>query len=134
MNADEIRTLGADRDTDAAVAEMVMGWKWDDHNPRQRLLCSSDGQIGAVIFDDGMADDDGVLQWLPPLPQFSTDIAAAWEVVEWMLEYAYGFGLDWLGPGEGFECHFGTESICCELTAPLAICRAALLAVMGDES
>ena len=64
----------------------------------------------------------------------STNIAAAWEVVQQMLENAYDFELYWAGPGRGFDCHFTGTGLVRGLTAPLAICRAARLAVMEMET
>ena len=72
---------------------------------------------------------------------YSTDISAAWEVVEKMCDgdknkfmiYRFGFGpkkpkIRWrVSWGQGWE---NLLSYCDAESAPLAICRAALLAVM----
>src|SRR5690606_32042031 len=102
------------RDLDAAVAERVMGWKRGD--PKY-----------------------GDMPWYPPgtgrylgggrlnLPKFSTDIAAAWEVVEHLaapdetLTITYAKGT-WVVAVGSVEVSATSES------APEAICRAALLA------
>jgi len=75
------------------------------------------------------------------LRHYSTDISAAWEVVEKMCDgdknkfmiYRFGFGpkkpkIRWrVSWGQGWE---NLLSYCDAESAPLAICRAALLAVM----
>lgn len=73
------------------------------------------------------------------VPPYSTDIAAAWEVVEWLSHNAEEVAVG--HTNDGWDCDIwffqqlennhaihGTSE-----TAPLAICRAALLAVMGQE-
>jgi hypothetical protein len=138
MTREEILALGAGRELDALVAEHVMGW--------------SRGTIGP--------EDDLSLVWFPldgggwleePRP-WSTDIRAAWQVVE----KASGFHADaplhrkfravaLFYPQEGqvgcqiYECVpgrriFDVRNVFAEnvaSTAPLAICRAALLAVLA---
>lgn len=104
------------RELDAAVAERVMGWKRGD--PKY-----------------------GDMPWYPPgtgrylgggrmdLPEFSADIAAAWEVVEHlatpdealMITYSKG---TWVVAVGSVEASATSES------APEAICRAALLAAL----
>lgn len=104
------------RELDALVAEKVMGWRWftDEFNPRP------------VLVPPGMPRQSA-------LPSFSTDIAAAWEVVErlrgmepelsWNDEarcWIVGF---WKGPSAPSTIHGSSDS------APNAICLAALKAV-----
>ena len=104
------------RELDAAVAERVLGWKRGD------LRC-------------------GDMPWYPPgtgrylgggrmdLPEFSTDISAAWEVVEHLatpdeaLTITYAKGT-WVVAVGSVEVSATSES------APEAICRAALLAAL----
>lgn len=78
------------------------------------------------------------------LPKFSSDIAVAWEVVEKLNSYSYWISIsnnfmnlekiNWLKGG--FLCEYSTgwdeeiDYVIAE-TAPLAICRAALLAVQS---
>lgn len=104
MNADEIRNMPAGREMDELIARRVMGIKPPP---------SSD-------------------VWLV-LP-YSTDIAAAWEVVEKM-----GDKFDDLERGTGgfymVTVYPGNPNMPIVVrgeTAPLAICRAALLA-MGEH-
>ena len=135
MTYDEIMALEAGRELDALVAEKVMGWKWDKGNSLQHLLLGPDGAIGAVIFHDGIADDDGIVQPLD-CPHYSTDIAAAWEVVEKLRRANDGEYLFTINDAGMWYAKFLDEhgepvsrSGFCD-TAPLAICRAGLLAVM----
>ncbi len=60
----------------------------------------------------------------------STDIAAAWEVVEEMLNNEWDFTLK--NHKRKYEAIFGTLYNAFAPTAPEAICKAALLAVMGE--
>jgi len=75
-------------------------------------------------------------QWYPPkVPHYSTEIAAAWEVVERLHELNWSFHLD----NVGFNSEIEKEWRVCLLakghvvadgeSAPEAICRAALAAV-----
>ena len=64
---------------------------------------------------------------------------AAWEVVEKMVPIKYGFNLaieSPPGPWGDWEVHFynGGTHLAFADTAPLAICRAALLAVMEVDA
>jgi hypothetical protein len=62
-------------------------------------------------------------------PEYSTDIAAAWEVVEQMQKNGYCFDAD--GNALRRRIRFGVGQEIGEAeTMPLAICRAALLAFM----
>ena len=104
----------ADRELDALVAEKVMGWRreqyWFDNKPMIGLI----GPEGVRYVDE--------------YPQYSTDIAAAWEVVDEMRKFGQNFSL-YRKEGENFwACSFG---IYCALdsTPALTICRAALRAV-----
>ena len=97
-------TLAAGRELDALVAEKVMGW----------------------VPGAGFANDT---YW-----SFSTDIAAAWQVIEKMLNDGYGTSIA-DGP-HGWSVAFGsTEKPFADAdgdTPALAICRAAL-AALGAE-
>jgi len=122
-------THPAGRDLDALVAEKVMGWT------EVRLLSTTyDNSVwpvtvtGWVGIPPGETKEDDV-------DEFSTDIAAAWLVVERLGAKArrWCIGRDdegaawvvrtcWMSPPDR-EDHGRGE------TAPLAICRAALRAV-----
>jgi len=131
MTRDEILALEAGRELDALVAE-IMGWT-RYQNKHGLIVMSRPGAIPSHAHFDQH-------------PNFSTDIAAALEVVEKMTAEGHGyfelckdFGGWWnatffivlsndderraLGYGNWKYESDGN-------TAPLAICRAALLAVM----
>ena len=117
----DIDTMEAGREMDALVAERVMGWRHPDtsgHNADQMLP------------PDWVAWND-----IRSVPPFSTDIAAAWQVLEKFLPHVrvechkdsdYTDGTGWhadIWADSGHGCSEGAS------TAPVAICRAALKAV-----
>ena len=120
MTRDEILNMPAGREMDKLIAEKIFGWS----------------DFGS--FEDGGIsgkdkDGDG---WI--LPYYSIGIAAAWEVVEKFMPYKspslYVVGTMWfcffaLKTGEGL---FASTNVleAKAPTAPLAICRAALLAMI----
>lgn len=110
------------RELDRMVAEKVMGWQL------------------AEAWTPGSQEPwwrkaDG---WMVPLPPFTTDIAAAWQVVERMRELGWYYGVSGsisIGEiamfrvlGDAALVRSGTAS-----TAPEAICRAALAALETGE-
>lgn len=121
------------RELDKAVALRVLGWTWEpcempeDHplhgEPLWRVK-RHDG-YSSVVWEPGFSED---------LPEFSTDLAAAWQVVEhlekrgvcWCASQV-GAGrcnmTFWLGAVGGGEAATVTE----------AICRAALRLVEAQE-
>lgn len=123
---------------DAAVAERVMGltlgepdwpcWRsYDDGslNPHQiPARARDDDERHPVTITDGYRE---------VVPFFSTDIAAAWQVVERLrLTVGYAGNAGWYaGPGEDgdWDCwsYFAVAQ-----TASEAICRAALAAVESE--
>ena len=137
MQRDEILSMEAGRELDALVAERVMGWGDISLHP----MMDSDwwgmpsGPATAI---------QGAVGWLythEKVPNYSTDIAAAWEVVEavrgrgWSL--SLGEGMSGYGDAVVWMVDFYKGNRIC-LSAngpdvPLAICRAALLAVMEDD-
>lgn len=116
-----------DRERDELVAEKVMGWR------RGR-------------------PERGNMPWLPPgatrshggvmnIPAYTTDIAAAWQVVEEMARRGYTLVCEWKGADREYahtaEAYF-RKSIYAHGhavadTAPLAICRAALAVIESQE-
>ena len=68
--------------------------------------------------------------------RWSQDIAFAWEVVEKIhADGEYNLALEWYPQEKEWGADFdewGVTSQCCAKTAPLAICRAALLAVIEE--
>lgn len=113
--------MEAGREMDALVAEKVMGWEKVHNNP--------------VVWGDSWYGIDG--DALMRLPHYSTDIAAAWQVVEKVIagdEYEIGFenGQHYakLGSAKGGYAWAGQAT---GTTAPHAICLAALKAVGALE-
>lgn len=111
MNKDEILNMPAGREMDALIREKIF----------RRMPPRKDGELTRSWLDGYLCQDT----------YYSTDISAAWEVVEkqnvfqviksgdaWMVRYHDGTYMD---------------SVMAP-TAPLAICRAALLAVMEEPN
>ena len=122
MTRDEILAMKPGRELDARVAEKVMGWKtnwlktdwWEEINPNTH-------------------HHKGLVKDFKP----STDISAAWEVVEKMFERG-GCEIGCYGSksgGKWFEVIVITMNGEVKVTAHTAheaICKAALLAVMEE--
>ena len=121
MTREEILNMPAGREMDALVAEKVMG---ADTKQYYRL--------------------DGIPWHKHDLPAYSTEIDAAWKVIKG-LEYNWNLCRDVGKCGSDYETAgdmnyrfiytapgMPMEGITAD-TAPLAICRAALLAVIGRE-
>ena len=114
--------MQAGRELDAMVAEKVMGWN---------IINKHMGSPPKETWDE-----DTVV-CIAPIPHYSTDIAAAWKVVEKMqyfqkpsqmghplhLKYCWWVNKWW-------ACVESSEAL--EETAPLAISKAALKAVGVD--
>jgi hypothetical protein len=129
MTREEILKLEAGRELDALIFAKIF----------DKMAFRSDGNFvfsnKREYLDDGDAYYLGEYQEIIQLPFYSTDIAAAWEVVEKIREYIECIwpndrGLWSLLSYERLE--EGLTTVSAE-TAPLAICRAALLAVMESE-
>ena len=113
--------MEAGRELDALVAAKVLGWEW----------------IDAMDMWYDMSDSHTLLA-PDELPEFSTDIAAAWHVVEhldkahntWInqlwKEGMEGWGLI-LATGTGYSISYHQVHLI--ETVPLAICLAALDAI-----
>jgi hypothetical protein len=111
MTEAEVLGMPAGRELNALVAEKVMGQAWQGGNP--------------------VPNYDGRWPWPPP---YSTDIAAAFEVAEAVSKLAWHLSRG----SRGYNCQIVLAECltkCFEVrdveTAPLAICRAALLTVKG---
>lgn len=105
-----------------------------------------DQWVCAVVFEHKMETVDGYsvyhaiadkrffgssVRW-EPLPRYSTDISAAWEVLEWLRDKdcdvaLCSAGATWLVESNVLDVTVRSES------APLAICRAAVLAAKGEN-
>ncbi len=107
------------RRIDALVAEHVMGWTNNRDDP------TKSGMWG---INDWLDETTPVL--MPDFPSYSTDIAAAWEVLEELIP-KYLLSLSWV---DGWEVsHYEaneqvTYHLAEDASAPLAICLAALKA------
>jgi len=89
-------------------------------------------EMDALIAEKVTQRNVGIRVYDNRLPRYSTDISAAWEVADWLRNYWGTFeliaGLSWHCWSELKDAKiWGTGN-----TAPLAICRAALLAVMEE--
>lgn len=125
MPSDNIAEIPAGRELDAVVAEQVCGWTGVYWLDRETPVGSHKPAPAQRVSN------------------YSTDIAAAWLVVERMRLQGWHYSIDSHGAVTGnTSCGFtrGTgvdqpmEAFGAEAdTAPLAICRAALLAVQGKE-
>lgn len=145
----EQRELTAGRELDALVAEKVMGW-------RRSLGCFDNrnnwNPEGVILVPFPGTEYGPKREWTTNpitntrnVPHYSTDIAAAWEVVERLREngWVIGIGIDdepWEDPAGGgthgcslLGCNRGrtdaTDIREYADTTPLAICLAALKAV-----
>ena len=152
MTKDEIMAMVQGKETDAAVAEHVFGWtgrkivyRWDDRKKHERpLIIFTNGDSRYAHNYNPFVDESGTkINYSEPHkvffpPDYSTDISAAWEVRQWLLDHIGGVTLVSL-------CDDNPE--CCETyrgkgekeifarakTAPLAICRAALIASLDQK-
>lgn len=125
LQAGRIMAMPAGRELDAMVAERVFGWT--DIRP------DTHETIGTTILVGQRPD----YQCPAEVPHFSTDIYHAWKVTDWLWERWGAFELAatvrlWLcGPCLNALAK-RPDRVACGIgdTAPLAICRAALLAIM----
>lgn len=132
--------MKAGRELDALVAERVMEWASIEmrHSP------------GGVVSPEPPMGFDTRGNRYASIPRYSTDIASAWEVVEKVLQdhgdYDFAIVADYLG-GVIWRASFSADDLVANdssgmppvftdgpdgLTAPLAICIAALRAVGAD--
>ena len=127
MTKDEILAMEAGDEMNALIAEL-MGW-----TRHEQPFISKWGKM----YEWRPPEDSSYDAFLAP-HDWSTNIAAAWEVVEKLTPFKFGFNLaieSPPGPCGDWEVHFynGGAHLAFADTAPLAICRAALLAVMETE-
>jgi hypothetical protein len=126
MTRDDILKMEAGREMDALVAEKVMGIKVRVSDGEWELCARMDYADAGEL----MVDDTGLF-YSERIHTYSTDIAAAWEVVEKLSDKV----IDISRQLEGMTvetAHWDVEIDGHEayaLAVPLAICRAALLTV-----
>lgn len=125
MTRNEIEKLQATRETDALIAQMLFGW--------------TDAGIHSIIGPvRWFRRNDGSCVSEKQLPNYSTNIVYAWDVFEKLVEIEK-FPTLHCGPTEYTDWPIysvklvnpSTDEVFAT-TAPLAICRAALLAVMEN--
>jgi len=125
MTRDEILKLEAGRELDALIAEKVMGLPVVELKDAPCPYCGSE-----MRFCGARSWCSDCREWRhSPYKEYSDDIAVAWEVVEKM-EHCMIYKHD-----DSYECEYAgqyLDSVEAD-TAPLAICRAALLAVTEAE-
>ncbi len=142
MKPEDIENMPAGREMDALVAEKVMGWKWLigvanlGSGPKYRYLDEPHVWNPPRVEWDGKTEmpiNHPCINTEWEYPEYSADIAAAWEVVEKLRELyrskAFKEYFDAQSPWHW--CFLRTDVFC------LQVCRAALLAVTqenGEES
>lgn len=118
--------MKAGRELDALIAEKVMGWKVV---PGQyKHIVPPNAQLERSTFCEYVTSSLSVPAM--KLPTYSTDIRAAWEIVEKLCPQEDEFQLKRFNKKE-WDCNFSyfMETSCQADTAPHAICLAALKAV-----
>jgi hypothetical protein len=91
-----------------------------------------DDLVDEFVFGKPTPKDNNTILYIRNSKSYSTDISAAWEVVNAMEKYSCDFAIK-KGVDAWSAIVGGGAWICDAETAPLAICQAALLAVMEDE-
>ena len=142
IQASNIDKLEVGLDLDMLIAERVMGWKW------YHLRAMGGNWINAL--KSGKVPVDYLpgkthAEYQAPYdgPRFSTELAAAWQVVEATRKDT--FHLVWIAPerfsyftpeakiSHQWRAAFDTNYVGRGATQELAICRAALAAVGEEE-
>lgn len=122
----------AGRELDVLIAEKVMGWTWYKTGRGARMLCEPHhGQLA-----DGSEPIANLATFSVPL--YSSDIAAAWSIVEKMQELGWTFAIELFEDNGNYSAYFkNTQNrdryVGNADTAPLAICLAALKALGGEH-
>jgi len=156
----DIGSMTAGRELDSMIAEKVMGYTVKDTSSdetpwRQCYGCLYKDDLDDIIEIEPINDDSPASNYNRCLRQYSTDISAAWQLVEPLDENGerrFYFDVKSVVCG-GWVCEVHDERkfvsrlhkggdfasggclIACEFsdTAPLAICKAALKAVMDGK-
>ena len=125
MTNEEIDNLEAGRALDALVAERVMGFIWRVSKVSGRRCLISPDYCPAWFVDVANGSEPLADQWDTRLPNYSTDIAAAWQVVEKLRSFSLSRHLD----GSWHCWHWNKGHLNANAATPaLAICLAALKA------
>lgn len=135
--------MEAGRDLDELIADKVMGLKREVRIRNTTFVATI--YTDNPYFKDGVREEEIFQHYCQPL-HYSTDIAAAWQVVEKLRHrqqasddnnFAWPFDLCWMDDKGLWSCSFynekgyGIEE--CAATAPLSICLAALHATSLGE-
>jgi hypothetical protein len=117
--------MDAGREMDAWCAEKVMGWTKRISADHSNSPIKTLREMGVIYaWKDNKRKERGL-----DVPPFSTDIAAAWQVIEHFYRAGWGAGAEMDGHTgcRAFVGQFTAEAD----TAPHAICLAALKAVLA---
>ena len=136
MTPEEIDNLQAGRDLDALIAEHVFGWVWtfggnpyDLTVPVTRHVSDPDIFTNCSFNWDGKADIP-IDNQLGMFPEYSTDIAAAWLILEKLAELdklgAFSTATDFLTPWQWLDYSRAADMA-------LFICKTALKALIGYD-
>lgn len=135
MNRDAIPNMPAGKEMDILVAEKVMGLSLQHLLPVYEEGSTDDGLDGWSGFVCPRCRRPSDMLDEPCTKYYSTDIRAAWEVVEKF----YSMRLDRYSNGQEWRCYLvgardGKDADARGVadTASLAICRAALLLVLDE--
>src|SRR3990167_1498198 len=113
------------REMDALIAEKVMGWE-------KAVNSWGNGADIGWNLPSLLPHDPERRTWSrDPLP-YSTDISAAWQVVEKTRVGVRPYGAGWIAESEDAGRMYGNSYQAIADTAPYAICLAALKAVGVD--
>ena len=115
------------RELDAAVAAMVFGLRVVECDP-------VDGRYGPYTVREGhwTRVNGETYPLLDVLPKYSTDIAAAWEVVQHLATPDEALTITYV-KGNWVVTVGSAEVVASSKSAPEAICRAALLSAAIDQ-
>ena len=145
--------MKAGRELDALVAEKVMGWEWyaiiginvlvpPEHYLRERPILATPGKHGAETDIDSYRFADSTQgRQMPIVARYSTDIAAAWQVVDELHKRGFCVGVSTLHDWKTkCECSVYYADMAERMvanadaaTASHAICLAALKAMEGAK-
>jgi hypothetical protein len=103
------------RELDMLIAEKVMGY---EYHPTKRYMAPKNYR-----------DRDGFRVWDEDIPHYSTDIAAAWEVVTKLAEEGKQIRISNKAMGNNYWWSYIEEGAAQGESAPHAICLAALKAL-----
>lgn len=133
MTRDEILNMPAGRDMDALTALKFFGWHWE--NVLEGFLMPPSHHPAMLNNWAGEWDENGYPNWLP---EYSKIISLAWEVLEMIQKFGWSFELTDTDMQGDYVIRIwqprGIKKYAARAeSAPLAICRAALLTTLEDE-